>query len=247
LNNMRRLLLLLMFGFVFVQVSYGQDQLTGRVYENKTKVFLQGVRVENLKTHAMLMTSTDGSFSIKASVGDLICFTNYNYKPDTLYLTELRYVQVFLDPRVTVLNEVNVTNQQINNKSSGFGIAPEKGVLGSSKVLYQTDSELRPIGGLKLNFQDGKDTQREHETKVAANEKQKNGILKVFNSENLKKYLPISGQEMDNFIILYMPDASTFYDPAFNLVAYLNGSFEEFNKIPVEQRQSKELTQLKSN
>jgi hypothetical protein len=243
---MRHLLLLLLSVFIFTHVSYGQGQLNGLVYENKTNILLQDVKVENLKTHLVVMTGHDGSFNINAKAGDLICFTNYNYKPDTLYLSDLKPVKVFLDPQSIELHEVKITNQQINN-SAGFAPAPEKGPLGSSSILYQTDAGLNPIGGLKLNFQDGRDTKKLHENKVATVEKQRDIIQQVFNATALKKYLPISGQEMDNFIILYMPDARTFFDHGFNLVIYLNKSFEEFNKIPLDQRQSKELTQLKSN
>ncbi|HZY38770.1 MAG TPA: hypothetical protein VFE53_19055 [Mucilaginibacter sp.] len=226
-----------------ISTACAQDQFTGRVYENKSNTFLQGIRVEDLKSHVMTMTGPDGSFTIRAAVGDLVCFTNSNYKPDTLYLANLKYVQVFLDPRINQLQEVTVTNQEIK-KNAGFTTQKQPGVLGSETVLYQTDANGNPIGGLKMNIADGGETPKQHETKVAKNEAQKDQIRRVFNAENLKKYLPITGQEMENFIILYTPDINTYFTPAFNLVAYLNTSFEEFNKIPADQRQSKSLTQL---
>jgi|SRR6185503_4337221 len=241
---MIRQFLFLILLSAFATSVFAQNQLTGRVYENKSKVFLQGIRVENLKSHAMTMTGPDGSFVIGAAVGDVVCFTNSNYKADTLYVTNLKYVQIFLDPKINMLDEVKVTNQQINEKKTGFTVAPEQGVLGSKDVLYQTDANGNAIGGIKMNISDGGETKRQHETKVARNEAQKEQIRKVFNAEYLKKYLPISGQEMQNFIIMYTPDIDTYFNPAFNLTAYLNASYEEFNKIPVEQRQSKALTQL---
>jgi hypothetical protein len=239
---MRQFLFLILLSVLATSV-FAQSQLTGRVYENKSKVFLQGVRVEDLKSHAMTITGPDGSFTISAVVGDLVCFTNSNYKTDTLYVADLKYVQVFLDPRVTVLQEVKVTNQEIK-KNAGFSTQQQPGVLGSQTVLYQTDANGNPIGGIKMNIADGGDTPRQHEAKVSRSEAQKEQIRKVFNPENLKKYLPITGQEMENFIIMYTPDVNTYFAPGFNLVAYLNANYEEFNKIPVEQRQSKALTQL---
>jgi hypothetical protein len=226
-----------------ITTAFAQDQLTGRVYENQSKVFLQGIRVEDLKSRAMTMTGPDGSFTLKAAVGDVVCFTNSNYKPDTLYLADLKYVQVFLDPKVTMLNEVTVTNQEIK-KNAGFTTQKQPGLAGSQTVLYQTDENGNPIGGLKMNIADGGETPKQHEAKVSRTEAQKDQIRKVFNAENLKKYLPITGQEMENFIILYTPDINTYFAPTFNLVAYLNANYEEFNKIPVDQRQSKSLTQL---
>jgi hypothetical protein len=239
---MRQFLFLIVFS-AFATGAFAQNQLTGRVFENQSKVFLQGIKVEDLKSHAIVITGPDGSFTIGAAVGDLVCFTNANYKPDTLYLADLKYLQVFLDPKVNMLNEVKVTNQEIK-KNAGFTPQQEQGVLGSKSVLYQTDANGNAIGGIKMNIADGGDTPKQHEAKVSKSEALKAQIAKVFNAENLKKYLPITGQEMENFIIMYTPDINTYFAPTFNLVAYLNGSYEEFNKIPVEQRQSKSLTQL---
>jgi len=241
---MQRSFLFILCCVLFAHLSFAQGQLTGRVFENKTKVFLQGVKVEDLKSHAITITRADGSFIINAAVGDVVTFSNSNYKPDTIYLTNLNYIQVFLELKQNMLNEVKVTNQQIK-ANAGFNAQPETGPLGSHAVTYQRDEKGELKGGVNFNIADGTNTKRKHEDQVTTSEKQKEEIIKVFNAANLKKYLPITGQEMDNFIILYMPDVKTYFSPAFNLVAYLNGCYEEFLKIPVEQRQSKTFTQLK--
>jgi hypothetical protein len=199
--------------------------------------------VENLKSHIITQTSNDGSFSIKAAVGDLVCFSNYNYKTDTVYLLDLKYIQIFLEPRINMLQEVNVTNQQIKG-NAGFVATPDIGPLGSHAVTYQRDDSMNFKGGINFNISDGGETKRKHEARITETEKEKEEIRKVFNAQNLKKFLPIAGQEMDNFVILYMPDRQTYYGPAFNLVGYVNSCYEEFVKIPQDERQSKELTQL---
>jgi len=242
---MIRQLIFIAFFLLTVSAVYAQDQLTGRVYENKTNVFLQGVKVEDLKTHVMTMTGKDGSFTIKAAVGDVVCFSNFSYRSDTLYISDLKYVQVFLDLRQNMLNEVKVTNQQIKG-NAGFAPQIERGPLNSQSVTYQTDENGNYVGGVKLRVFDGGPTQKQREKAVDDKERQKQGILKVFNADNLKKYLPITGQEMQNFIILYMPDPNVFYGDTFNLVSYINTCYEEFQKIPLEDRQSKTYLQLKS-
>ncbi|HWZ03621.1 MAG TPA: hypothetical protein VNX40_08390 [Mucilaginibacter sp.] len=242
---MIRQLIFIAFFLLTVSAVYAQDQLTGRVYENKTNVFLQGVKVEDLKTHVMTMTGKDGSFAIKATVGDVVCFSNFSYRSDTLYISDLKYVQVFLDLRQNMLNEVKVTNQQIKG-NAGFAPQIERGPLNSQSVTYQTDENGNYVGGVKLRVFDGGPTQKQREKAVDDKERQKQGILKVFNADNLKKYLPITGQEMQNFIILYMPDPNVFYGDTFNLVSYINTCYEEFQKIPLEDRQSKTYLQLKS-
>jgi hypothetical protein len=239
----RKLLFFILLSGIITTAIAQDNVLRGRVYENKSKVFLQGIKVEDLKSHNVAITNADGMFELTAAVGDLVCFTNDNYKPDTLYLANLNIVEIFMDPRVNQLQEVTVKNQEIK-KNAGFTPQQETGVLGSKTILYQTDADGNPIGGIKMKIPDGGETPHQHETKVAKIEAQKEQIRKVFNPENLKKYLPITGQEMENFIILYTPDINTYFDPAFNLTAYLNANYEEFNKIPADQRQSKSLTQL---
>src|ERR1700753_3329754 len=170
-NMVRRLLFLILLSGA-INTAFAQDMLRGRVYENKSKVFLQGVKVEDLKSHAIVITGPDGNFEIKAAVGDVVCFSNDNYKPDTVLLTDLKIREIFLDPRVNMLQEVTVKNQEIK-KDAGFTTQKQPGVLGSQTVLYQTDSEGNPIGGIKMNIADGGETPKQHEAKVAKSEAKK--------------------------------------------------------------------------
>jgi hypothetical protein len=240
---MRKVFLLLLLTGLF-GAAYAQDVLTGRVYENKTKVFLQGIRVEDLKSHAITMTGNDGSFTLKARVGDLVTFSNFSYKPDTIFLTKLDYIQIFLDLKRTMLDEVNVTQQQIKNGAAGFTTQRDPGVLGSNTVKYQRDDSGNYKGGVLFKIPDGGPTPRQREAKIAAKEKDQEKIRRVFNADSLQRYLPLRGQEMTNFVIMYMPDANTFFDPQFSLVPYLNTSYREFMKIPEDERKSKSLTEL---
>jgi hypothetical protein len=133
---MRHLFLLILLTGLSTAV-FAQDELTGRVFENKTKNFLQGVRVQDRKANAMTITGPDGSFTIKAKVGDLVIFTNNNYKSDTLLVTNLKYVQIFLELNQTMLQEVNITNQQIKG-NAGFNPYIDKGRKKSGRYLTLT-------------------------------------------------------------------------------------------------------------
>ena len=239
---MIRQLLFFILLTAFVSVVHAQGQLTGRVYEDKTTKVLQGIRVEDEKSHTITTTGQDGSFVIKAKIGDVVTFTNFNYHRDTLFLTNLNYVQVFMVLNQTMLQEVNVTNQQIKG-NAGFTTQKNPGVLGSNTVKYQLDDNGDAKGGVLLNIPDGTDNRR-HEEKVNYEEKQKEKIRRVFNEDSLKIFLPIRGQEMENFIIMYTPDVKTYYSFDFNLPSYLSRCYREFMMIPEEDRKSKSLTQL---
>ena len=89
---------------------------------------------------------------------------------------------------------------------------------------------------------------RKKEAQLGKNEGTTQEIAKVFSPDNLKNYIPIAGQEMDNFIILYTPNINTYTASDFNLTVYIDKCYQEFLKIPKEKRQSKQLTELnKSN
>jgi hypothetical protein len=239
---MRQVFLLILF-IMLSTALFAQDEFTGRVYENKVNVFLQGVRVEDLKSHAMTITGPDGSFTIKAKVGDLVAFTNSSYKPDTVFLANLKYMQIFLDLNQNQLKEVTITNQTVKG-NAGFTTQEDKGVLGSHVVKYQRDDSGNYKGGVTFRIPDGSDSKRKHEEKVTQKERQQEKIRKVFNADSLKRYLPITGQEMQNFVTMYIPDIDTYFSFDFNLVAYLNRCYREFLKIPEEDRKSKSLTEL---
>ncbi len=240
---LRKILLMAVVLLIF-QTARAQDEISGRVYENKTNVFLQGVKVENLKTHLMTLTHTDGSFTLKAKKGDLLTFVNANYRPDTVFLTDLRYIQVFLEPNRQMLGEVKVTGQELKG-NTGFNATPKQRVLGAQAVTYQVDTGGYDKGGIVINLPTG-DSKRKEEERIARDVKRNDIIAKAFSADSLRKYIPLTGQEMQNFIVLYTPDTKTYFSPDFHITAYVNECYKEFLKIPAEQRRSKELTQLKS-
>ena len=236
--------------FIFIvclfvlQKGYGQDKLAGRIFENKTKVALGGIKIEDLKSHQVNVSDSSGRFSIKASVGDFICFSGLGYLADTLYLTNLKFVEIYLDAKQNMLNEVKIVAPEV--RTGSLSAPAQTGVLGSRTVLYQKDADGNDIGGVKLRIFDWDKDQRkkDRDNRIANNEEKQLAIYKVFQAKNLQSYLPIKGVEMDNFIILYTPDLSTYYDPGFNLVVYLNTCYGKFLQMPVEQRQSETAFRL---
>ncbi|MFI2742303.1 hypothetical protein ACG2LH_06150 [Zhouia sp. PK063] len=87
--------------------------LTGKVLFNKVTV--QGENVINLSTQNATSTDKNGDFSIEVSVGDRVVFTAINYQLRALDITEeikkTKYVEVNVDEKVTVLDQVDVTNK----------------------------------------------------------------------------------------------------------------------------------------
>lgn len=235
------LLICLLF---LVNLSYAQGNLTGRIYENKTRVPLAGISVQNLKSNTIIVSDKNGLFSIKAHVGDLITFSGFSYQPDTLYVKDLSSVEILLDLRVNMLKGVNVVNSEL--RTGNLKAAPTLSPFGGQTLVYQKDANGNYDGGLKLNLFDSHSNanKKKHEALLGKDEAMKRQIAKVFSPENLKDYVPLKGQEMDNFIILYTPSIDTYNSGDFHFTTYINTCYQEFLKIPIEKRQSKELTDL---
>lgn len=142
------------------------------------------------------------------------------------------------------LGEVKVTSQQIT--TGGFNPGVTTGLFNSETVQYQTDKKGNYIGGVKIMLHDWNksESKRINEERFLEKENAKAEISKVFSPEHLKKYLNIKGQEMQNFITLYIPDVKTYSSNHFDLLTYLNTCYQEFVKIPVKQRQSEDFLKL---
>ncbi|HTH82505.1 MAG TPA: hypothetical protein VL490_06200 [Mucilaginibacter sp.] len=239
-----KLLLPLFLLFALINTAYAQENFTGRVLENKVNIPLSNVKVENLNSHALSGTDEKGKFTIKAKINDLICFTSLGYEPDTVLLVNLKYKEIYLTLKQNMLNEVKVKNTDgnFNFKIPPAGITP----LGGTVVRYQTDAAGNNIGGIKLNIFDSHKDERKRELtrKLEDEGQQQQEIEKLFNPKNLSNYVPITGTEMSNFIILYKPDIQTFYNANFNFLNYVNASYKKFLEIPEEKRKSKAFLSL---
>jgi len=236
---MTRLLLFLIFGLFIVNISYAQDKISGRIFENKTTVALFGIRIENLKTHNTTVSDSTGRFSVAANIGDYITFSGFAYKIDTVYIASLKYLEISLEPKQNMLKEVKVVNTETKLGNLTAPSLPTP--FGGQTVRYQTDGAGNPIGGIKIMLFDSHsdEKKKERDYKIAADDEKKLAIFNTFKPKNLKNYLPITDTtEMDNFIILYTPDIDTYYSSGFNLTAYLNDCYQKFLDIPEADRRS---------
>ncbi|SIR11807.1 hypothetical protein SAMN05421821_105105 [Mucilaginibacter lappiensis] len=240
---MKSLLIIILIG-CFCRTSYAQGKFGGQIFENNTKIPLSGINIENLSSHLKQISASDGSFAIGAKIGDLLSFSSPYYQPDTIYITNLSYLKIYLNLKTKTLQEVKVTSSELHTGS--LKAAPSKGPFNSETVLYQTDAAGRPIGGIKIMIHDwNKDENRRiREQQFLLDEDEKVQISKVFSPENIQNYLPISNQELKNFITLYIPSIKTYNSKGFNLLDYLTSSYKEFLKIPAEQRQSEDFLKI---
>lgn len=235
-------LLSLLFFVLFTNNSSAQNILNGRIFEYNSHTPVAGVKIENLKSHLTGASTADGKFSIKAIIGDLICYSRSSYKPDTVLVTNLKYKEIFLEFNQTLLKEVKIINKETN---LGTLATPVATPFGGNTVRYQTDANGNNKGGLKIMIP-GSDKEQQKKIKEAkreADDETASQIAKIFSPQNLQNYVPIKDQELENFSLLYTPPLKT-YHAKFNIALYVDSCYKEFVKIPVEKRRSKAFLDL---
>lgn len=241
---MIRVFLISILLLFIVNLSFAQGNLTGRVYENKTRIPIAGVSVQNLKSNVFTVTDKNGLFSIRAHVGDLITFSSFAYQTDTLYVKDLGSTEILMDLKGATLKGVTIRDQQ--TRLGNLTAAPTLSPFGGQTVVYSKDADGNYKGGLTMNLFDSHSDakKRAKVIQLGKDEELKQKIATEFGPDNLKDYVPLKGQEMTNFIIMYTPTVDTYNAPEFNFASYVDSTYKEFMKIPKQRRESKDLTDL---
>ena len=244
LAGMIRAFLILILLLFIVNLSFAQGNLTGRVYENKTRIPIAGVSVQNLKSNIFTVTDKNGLFSIRAHVGDLITFSSFAYETDTLYVKDLGSTEILMDLKGANLKGVTIRDQQ--TRLGSLTAPPTLSPFGGQTLVYAKDADGNYKGGLTMNLFDSHSNakKRQKDIQLGKDEELKQQIAREFSPENLKDYVPLKAQEMTNFIIMYTPTVNTYTGPEFNFTAYIDSTYKEFMKIPKDRRESKDLTDL---
>ena len=214
--------------------AYSQQIIKGQVLEYKTRIGLAAINIINLNTNQTALSDNKGSFTIKASLNDILVFKGFAYENDTLVVTKLNSIEVFMLPQTHVLKDVKVTSMD------GPSMAIYDPNFHGQTVAYQTDKNGNFIGGLNFRFWYWKkdEHKRDKLKKMLQNEQTYAQIAKAFSPENLARFLPLKGTEMDNFIRMYTPSIKVYTANSFNMADYLNTSYKKFIELPVEKRQN---------
>jgi len=227
---MRYLCLLILL--LFAITANAQQKLSGRVFENKTHIHLAGVRIQNLRTKKFTETDDKGRFDIDAVLNDVIVFNNFGYEIDTLVLISLKPKEIFLEPKKHMLDEVNVTSQQVQSFKK---YDPD---FHNQSVVYQRDENGNLKGGIAIRIWSNKKEERQQAKAAQWEYTERNRLIidTVFALRNLSKYLPLRGDELMAFRVRYMPTVPQYTSNGFNLLRYIDSCYKNFETLPAEKR-----------
>lgn len=209
-----------------------QSTLMGRIYEYKTHIHLQSIKVTNLNSKQYTLSDTAGIFYIYAKTGDLLVFKGYAYKPDTVSIINKNHLEIYLVPEGKTLNEVNVASSTTDTKLGNL----KDPTLTGAPVFYQRDANGAYKGGVALRFGYGKDKKAIHSKQLTDEEIADEKIDEAFNEKTVSQTIPLRGEELKNFVLMYRPERSVFKAPSFNMTVYLNDSYKKYMALPADKR-----------
>lgn len=230
---MPKLVLITLLVCLSAASAYSQQLLKGRVLEDKTRVGLTAINIQNLNTKQTTVSDNKGNFIIKAKLNDILLFKGFAYQNDTLVVTKLNSFEVFMLPQQHVLKDVNVTT--IDGPSLQF-IDP---YFHGQSATYQTDKNGNFKGGVNFRFwywkkDERKKEKREMKLKI---EQVRADISRAFSPKNVSNYVPLKDAELAGFIKRYTPDVGLYLSNNFNMADYLNTCYKKFMLLPPEKRQ----------
>ena len=216
-----------------------QTSISGRVYDFENKVPLAQVEVLNLNNKQSAKTAGAGQFSISANQGDVLTFTLKGYHVDTLYLTSMRPVAVYLPNTSISLNEVRIQTAKLSPyldiENINAGVPATKRIEGDGLDGKRNNDRA---GGIVLNLGfDKMKAQKEKEQRLTMNEGVENEIRLNFNETTVGKLTKLKGDDLKAFISIYQPNVERVKSEApFNYTLYIAQAYQAWLKLPPAQR-----------
>ena len=132
--------------FIFSSPSHGQSQtVSGTVQDADKKTALAGVSIRVTGTSIMSQTKDDGSFTIKASVGQTLTLTYVGYASQKVTVSGDK-ISVALKSQAADLNDVIVVAMDIKRKPRELGYSVQK-VTGKDIADTKRENFLNSLQG----------------------------------------------------------------------------------------------------
>lgn len=221
----------------------GLNDIRGEVYNLDTREPIELASVRNLTMNTLAITNKAGVFNIKARIGDSIVVHSLAYESDTLVVGSKKEYVVFLELHATALEEVRI--RQAKAVPVNIPEHPFKGKAVTNKVDYfsaeanTADRSRREIGGLNIRVWSNKKAEKKRAIIAGLAEEKKHELelRRVFTEKTISQYLPLRGDDLKAFMVLYRPDMETTANLGeYDIVLYLNDSYKKFQTLTPEQR-----------
>ncbi|WP_345948797.1 hypothetical protein ABDD95_18300 [Mucilaginibacter sp. PAMB04274] len=216
-----RYYLILCISLISLTVKAQQNAVRGQVIEAGTNNRLADVLVRNTNNNQVALTTANGTFDIRAVLGNILIFSSPGYVSDTLYLADLRYKSITMTPLGIALREVNVRGQRFDPRAEYPQVYQKSKVYVLSPTTW-FGKEAKDARRLKRYF--------EHEEKERR-------IDSVFTKVYVGSIVPLKGRDLEIFMNLYRPTYEFVRsNAAESMAVYINDSYKKWLALPPEKR-----------
>lgn len=220
-----------------VSALWGQQQLAGSVIDSASSLPLKNVTVLNHTLNTKAFSDAEGKFSIAAQPGHSISFSLFAHQTQTVVLSDLDPLKIFLSPKVNLLQEVEVRHLKTSPSSW------QSPAFHGQSMVYKKEYDDPSAGGVVFRVWYWKKDEKRRKKRLEAERMRsvENHIRNIFSPLNISLYVPVRGEDLNNFIWHYTPSPETFTQPNFELLLYLNDSYKKFQQLPANEKKVPEL------
>jgi hypothetical protein len=209
-------------------VSYAQSLIKGVVVESGNGNKLSDVFVKDITNKQITLTDKSGKFEIRSETGHILVFSSPGYTDDTLYVADLAQKRVELKTKVIALQEVNITASRLN-------FDPHK----EYPDVY-TKSKVYPLSPSSWFSHDARNARRMKN--YFDKEEKERKVDEVFTKVYVGSIVPLKGQELDDFMVLYRPSYDFITsNNSQSLAVYINDSYKKYMALPPDKRHLQKL------
>lgn len=240
--------LLLLFVFLsFFSPLYAQKTVSGSVFDFENKVMaMEKVSIRNLTNNAFAITSDKGRFTIEATTGDLLEFTQIGYHTDTLLLVNLLAKTVFMVPRRVAIDAVDINGAKISPYLDWKDPNAETSKKVYTDGLRHKENTDR-AGGLKLALGYGKYRRaKEKESALEELEYYETEIRENFSEKKINQLVKATPENIKDFMGMFRPTVNQVKEQRpFNYIHYIITAYSTWLKLPDDQKKLPPLPKLK--
>ncbi|WP_316751597.1 hypothetical protein [Pedobacter gandavensis] len=221
--------------FVFIAVyllssgSLFAQEIKGTVADWQTRELQEYVEIFNLNNQQKAVTNKRGEFKIPATVNDVLVFFQPGYKPDTLFLINLRPVKRYLQHNRYDLSTVVISGKTFDPRAEYPDAFREAKAFNTG---VNRPLAFSPFRYFSKKGKSGRKFKRRMEVELVERK-----VDQRFNNTAVKAICPLKGAELDCFMVMYRPSFKALerLDVA-GLQLYIMDAYKEFKQLPEEKR-----------
>lgn len=233
----RYLLWFFCFALLSKNVCAQEKQIQGIVFDQSTKERIARVFVTNTRSKTGIYNNLKAEFTVAVRLNDVLIFTKTGYFNDTVKVTALQTLPVYLKRSSIVLREVTIRDSALNaekqrdaNKkefSQAYGALANKELLtvGSNGAGIGIDAIYNMLSRRGRNATKLREIiDRDYKAKVIDNR---------FNPIIVGAITGLKGDQLNGFMYRYRPDYNLVVMlNDYDFISYIKSSYNRFKRNP---------------